>query len=97
MTEISTRSELEAEVAELAAEHAPRRFALCWADAEEDDGGVRSWGLQFRDGGAVVCAASGGSFGTFEDAEAARRLFSRVGPVTLVWLDPPSGPGRPRE
>ncbi len=84
-------------MAELAAEEAPRRFALCWADAEEDDGGALYWGLRFRDGGAVVCAASGGSFGTFGDAEAARRLFSRVEPVTLVWLDPPSGPDAPRK
>src|SRR3954467_14449977 len=89
MTKISTFPDLEQEVAELAAEVAPRRFALCWIDAEQDDGGVVCWGLQLLDGHAMVWAESGGWCGRFEDAEAARRVFSRARRVPLVWLDAP--------
>lgn len=89
MTRISTFTALEQEVAELAAEEAPRRFALCWVDAEQDDGGVLCWGLQLRRGDAMVYRDSGGWFGQFEDAETARRVFSRTRTVTLVWLDAP--------
>jgi hypothetical protein len=98
MTTISPMTALEAEVAELATEYAPRRFALCWVDAEQDDGGILYWGLQFRDGGATLIDDSGRRLGDFESAESARRLFSRTGAVTLVWLDPPDAPteGVPR-
>lgn len=95
MTEISTLAGLEREAAELAAEEAPRRFALCWIDADEEDGGILYWGLEFRDGDAVVCGGSGRSFGIFQGAEAARRRFSRVRTVTLVWLDGPPEPEAP--
>ncbi|MCO6011648.1 hypothetical protein NE236_42535 [Actinoallomurus purpureus] len=89
MTTISPFTDLEKEAAELAAEYAPRRFALCWVDPEQDDGGVLYWGLQLRDGHAMVCRESKGWLGEFENAEAARRVFSRTRTVTLVWLDPP--------
>lgn len=95
MTEISTLAGLEREAAELAAEEAPRRFALCWIDAEEADGGILYWGLAFRDHHAVVCGDSGRSFGIFPSAEAARRRFSRARTVTLVWLDAPGETGSP--
>lgn len=95
MTEISTLAGLEREAAELAAEQAPRRFALCWIDVDEEDGGVLYWGLEFRDGDAVVCGDSGRSFGIFQGAEAARRRFSRARTVTLVWLDGPRRPDAP--
>ncbi|GAA4616859.1 hypothetical protein GCM10023195_75070 [Actinoallomurus liliacearum] len=89
MTKISTSTGLEQEVAELATEEAPRRFALCWVDAEQDDGGVLCWGIQLRHGDALVCRGSGGWFGQFEDAETARRVFARTRTVTLVWIDAP--------
>ena len=91
MTKISAFTSLEQEAAELAAEYAPRRFALCWIDAEQDDGGVLCWGLQLRSGDALVYRESGGWFGQFDDAEAAQRLFSRTRTVTLVWLDDSGG------
>ncbi|WP_460351569.1 hypothetical protein [Actinoallomurus acanthiterrae] len=89
MTKISTFTDLEQEAAELAAEYAPRPFALCWIDADQDDGGVLCWGLQLRDGHALVCAESGDWRGRFDDAETARRVLSRTRTVTLVWLDAP--------
>lgn len=89
MTTNAAFTDLEKESAELAAEEAPRRFALCWIDAEHDDGGILYWGLEFRDGDALVCRDSGRSFGMFESAEAARRRFSRTRTVTLIWLDAP--------
>ncbi|MCO5967322.1 hypothetical protein [Actinoallomurus soli] len=89
MTKISTFTDLQQEVAELVAEEAPRRFAICWIDVEEDDGGVLCWGLQFRGGDALVHRDDGGWFGRFESAEVARRMLSRTGTVTLVWLDGP--------
>lgn len=92
MTKISTFTDLEKEAAEIAAEYAPRRFALCWIDSEQDDGGVLCWGLQLPDGPALVVRDSGGWSGRFRDAETARRVFSRTRrTVTLVWLDAPEG------
>lgn len=89
MTKISTFTDLQQEVAELVAEEAPRRFAICWIDTEEDDGGVLCWGLEFRRGGALVHRDGGGWSGRFESAEVARRMLSRARTVTLVWLDAP--------
>jgi hypothetical protein len=87
MTRISTFTALQQEVAELAAEEAPRRFAICWVDVEEDDGGVLCWGLQFRDGEALVHHDDGAWSGRFESAEVARRMLARTRTVTLVWID----------
>jgi hypothetical protein len=44
-----TEESLLAEMADLSAEEAPRRFALCTVDVEEDDGAVLGWGLALAD------------------------------------------------
>ncbi|TDC47811.1 hypothetical protein E1281_25685 [Actinomadura sp. KC345] len=88
MNDISAAELLRIEVTELAAELAPRRFALCWIDAEEDDGGVLGWGFQIDDDLAVVCGTSdGGVLARCSSAEQAGRLLSRSQEVTVVWLD----------
>jgi hypothetical protein len=88
MNNVSAAGVLRTEVIELAAEQAPRRFALGWIDTEADDGGILAWGLQTGEDESVVFSASGARvLGRFSSAEQARRLFSRSGEVVLVWLD----------
>ncbi|MEU5990160.1 hypothetical protein ABZ806_14415 [Spirillospora sp. NPDC047418] len=85
---ISALEALRAEVAELAAEHAPRLFALCWTDAEADDGGILGWGLEVREGHVIVCGDSGSRIlGRCSSADQARRSFGRSRSVEVVWLD----------
>ncbi|MFD0856865.1 hypothetical protein ACFQ07_31825 [Actinomadura adrarensis] len=87
MTTIFTPERLRREMTELVFEHSPRRFALCWLDFEEDDGGVLAWGLEFESGRAVVCGESGTHLGCFSSAEHARLLHARRREVMLVWND----------
>lgn len=80
---------LYTEMAELVHEFAPRRFSLCWIDAEEDDGEVIYWGLQLPDGITVLTGESGHGLGVFSSAEAAQRLLGRRHPLELIWIDSP--------
>jgi hypothetical protein len=81
---------LLAELAELAAEAAPRRFAICLLDPERDDGVVLGWGLALE-GQAVayvpaedcgrpclICARSPAQL---------PRMLRCTGDVRLVWID----------
>lgn len=82
---------LHDELAELAAECAPRRFALCWLDAEDQDGGVLAWGLAFPNGAAVAIGDGGDPVvGRFVSAESACRFLGRGEDAVLVWLDAPT-------
>jgi hypothetical protein len=84
-----THSALRDELGELVIECAPRRFAVCWLDPVEDDGGVLAWGLALAGGKAVVIDGDGGMRGAFRSAESARRFVGRGrGDLVLVWLDP---------
>jgi hypothetical protein len=85
-----TEEEFAAELLEMCVDTAPRRFALC-AVEECEDGEVIGWGLALA-GSAVVCSPSGHGLGGFRSAESAHRLFSRLGPVRLVWVDPAPDP-----
>ncbi|GAA1820464.1 hypothetical protein [Actinomadura chokoriensis] len=88
MNSISALEALRAEVSELAAEHAPRLFALCWLDAAADDGGILGWGLAVHEGHVIACGGSGGRIlGRCSSADQARRLFGRSRSVEVVWLD----------
>lgn len=87
---------LLAELAELAAETAPRRFALCALDVRGDDGAVIGWGLAF-DAEVIAYLSCGGRAGSVVRARTAimaRRLVARLGDVRLIWLDeaPPDVP-----
>jgi len=88
---IRTQAALRDELAELAAEYAPRRFALCWLDAKDKDGGVLAWGLAFPSGEVAVTGDDDlRVLGVFASAERARDLLGRGGELILVWLDEPS-------
>lgn len=96
MNSISALEALRAEVAELAAEHAPRLFALCWIDAEADDGGILGWGLEVHEGHVIVCGGSGSRIlGRCSSADQARKLFGRSRSVEVVWLDGRKGGSLP--
>jgi hypothetical protein len=81
------------EVAELAAENAPRRFALCWLDEDEQDGGVCLWGMELPFDRAIVVGEDGHPLGVFSSAEAARKSFGRGRELVLIWLDEPATSG----
>ncbi|MFI0357354.1 hypothetical protein [Actinomadura sp. 9N407] len=87
MTTIFASGRLCEEATELAFEYAPRRFALCWVDFDEDDGGILCWGLQLATDTATICSESGRTLGRFSSAEDARRFFARKEEVLLIWLD----------
>ncbi|NKZ06840.1 hypothetical protein [Actinomadura latina] len=96
MNNISAVEALRAEVTDLAAEHAPRLFALCWIDAEADNGGILGWGLEVDEGHVVVCGDSGSRIlGHCSSADQARRLFGRSRSVEVVWLDGRDGAAIP--
>ncbi|WP_252778947.1 hypothetical protein [Actinoallomurus rhizosphaericola] len=84
--------DLLAELAELSAETAPRRFALGLLDVQCDDGVVVGWGLDFGDEAIVYAPTDGAGQRLFrtETADRARRLLARRADVRLIWLDPPA-------
>ena len=93
MTNISPReTALREELAELVAEYAPQRFALCWTDWVADDGGVAYWGLRFPGGRTVLVGDSGRDVGFFSSTDNARRIVGRRHPLELIWLDSPCSP-----
>ncbi|MCO6008769.1 hypothetical protein NE236_27720 [Actinoallomurus purpureus] len=82
---------LLAELVELSAETAPRRFALGLLDIQHDDGAVVGWGLDFGDE-AIAYLPVDDSFQRFlrtGSADHARRLLARRDDVRLIWLDEP--------
>ena len=86
-----TLAALRDELTELVTECAPRRFALCWLDPDEEDGGVLAWGLDLPSGEVVVMGDNDKLHGTFRSAESARKLLGRHrGDLVLLWLDEPA-------
>jgi hypothetical protein len=81
---------LLAELTELSAEAAPRRFAICLLDTDRDDGVVLGWGLALDDqaiayvpaeGCGQPCLVCSGS------AEQLPKLLCRSGDARLIWID----------
>jgi hypothetical protein len=68
---------------------APRRFALCAEEPDEDGWHeVVGWGLEFEDDAVVYLRGPAGersAHGVFGSADRARAHFSRVAPVHVVW------------
>jgi hypothetical protein len=79
---------LWAEIAELSAEQAPRRFSVCEIDVDADDGAVLAWGFVFPDG-AMLCTPDGTPRGVLRSAESTWKLFRRGAERRLIWIDPP--------
>ena len=81
----------EAEFAELVRglvlDTAPRLFALVEEVGEREDGWVYAWGMAFEDRVCLV-KEGGGSFAVHPSAEIARRRWSRVRKLRLVWCGP---------
>jgi hypothetical protein len=81
---------LLAELRDLSAESAPRRFALCVLDVERDDGVVLGWGLA-DDHEAIAylpredCSTPG--FLSAGSATRIPRMLRRTGDVRLIWID----------
>lgn len=82
-----------AELGELAAVHAPRRFALVVVRADPRDGWAFGWGVDFTDQAVLTVPPSDETAEDwitrrFADAEAARRDYARFGDIRLYWVDP---------
>jgi hypothetical protein len=90
MPEGNVEERLLKELAELAAESAPRRFALCLLDADHDDGVVLGWGLALDDQAIAYVPADGRRPPSLLCAGSLARLpklVRRDGDVRLVWID----------
>ena len=92
--------QLIAELTELSAESAPRRFAICLLDVDHEDGVVLGWGLAVDDQAVTYVPADGrGPSGLLCASSLARlpRLVRRDGDVRLIWIDAetPETPGTP--
>ena len=85
---LGTEEEFMAMLAELAADYAPARFALCAEEPVRVDGEVIAWGIDLGDRAYVYPIDSSAHF-LCGSAERARSLFGRLGPVHLVWVDQP--------
>jgi hypothetical protein len=89
--------ELAAELAELAAETAPSRFALCLVDDEQLDAAVIGWGLALINGMLVYLSciqdsSTGRTVRTFSSVEQMRRRLCRDADISLLWIDPEPPP-----
>jgi hypothetical protein len=81
------------EMAELCAEFAPRRLALCALAPELDDGAVVGWGMAFDDRVFVYLPElAGGRRGlaSFSSVERAMAHLGRYAGLRLIWIDPAS-------
>ena len=81
-----TEEDLLAEMADLSAEEAPRRFALCTVDVEQDDGVV----LALPDEAiAYMYGETDVSMSILRATAATRfpRMLRRAGNVRLIWVD----------
>lgn len=68
----------------------PARFAICEETESSEDSRVLGWGLAFDDE-AVVVPTNGGLPNPFSGIKGALRLYGKLRPVRLVWVDPPDG------
>ena len=81
------RAEFDEEMAAMAAEEAPRLFAVVQEQGEREDGWIAAWGMAFDDHVEVV---DDGGLISFGSAERVRWLFGLRQGVTahLVWVGP---------
>ncbi|WP_017600214.1 hypothetical protein [Nocardiopsis lucentensis] len=85
--------DLRSEADALAAEQAPRRFAVLALDYAEQDGVILAWGLCFGDGRVVLTGETAPIRGTFGSLDSALRLFRHGEDTTYVtWVDPEPDP-----
>ncbi|WP_116245186.1 hypothetical protein [Nocardiopsis sp. FIRDI 009] len=88
-----THDDLRSEADALAAEQAPRRFAILALDHDEQDGVILAWGPRFGDGRVVLTGETAPIRGTFGSLDSALRLFRYGGDTTYVtWIDPAPEP-----
>jgi hypothetical protein len=97
--QLGTPEDLATELADLAAEHAPSRFALCVVDGERLDAAIIGWGLALIDGVLVYLpqtghSGSGHTIRTFASIEQMRRRLCRTDNICLIWIDPEPAPMR---
>ncbi|RKS09817.1 hypothetical protein DFP74_5562 [Nocardiopsis sp. Huas11] len=84
-----TPAALRAEADLLAAEEAPRRFAVCAMDYDESDAVVLAWGQAFRDGRVTLIGDAMPVQGSFASVRSALRVCRAPGvPLHLAWVDP---------
>lgn len=83
-------TELAAEIGQMVASQAPRRFALCAeiGDCVADSMTI-AWGMAFDNKADVISVGPHGVRGVFNSAESARRMFSLHDKIRirLVWVD----------
>ncbi|MGW8528407.1 MULTISPECIES: hypothetical protein [Nocardiopsidaceae] len=80
---------LRAEAELMAAEAAPRRFAVCAMDYDESDAVVLAWGQAFRDGRVTLVGDAVPVRGTFSSVRSALRVCRALGaPLHVAWVDP---------
>ncbi|MFD6097751.1 hypothetical protein ACFVWN_03690 [Nocardiopsis flavescens] len=81
--------ELRAEADALAAEEAPRRFAVFALDEAEQDGVILAWGQHFSDGRVVLTGDAAPVHGRFASLRTALRVCRPGGAsVHVSWVDP---------
>jgi hypothetical protein len=83
-----TPEELRAEADAMAAERAPRRFAVFALDEVEQDGVILAWGQHFDDGRVVLTGDTAPVHGRFSSLRTALRAC-RCGATTVhvSWVD----------
>jgi hypothetical protein len=87
---VATENGLLAELAELSAEAAPRRFAICRLDTERDDGVVLGWGLALEDQAVAYVPAEGCGRPCLVSCGSPARLPDLLcpsGDIRLIWID----------
>ncbi|MFI6757898.1 hypothetical protein ACIBF5_01960 [Micromonospora sp. NPDC050417] len=87
---LGTPEEFHQLMTDLAADHAPRRFAIYEEYGDRVDGRIYAWGLAFED--HAWLGADDRSFtGRFANAQNAVRILARTGrQLRLTWIDQPS-------
>jgi hypothetical protein len=94
-TFLGTETELMTQLAEMSAEHAPRRFSLCLVDREvDDDAAVVGWGMAFADGAVAYLPGDPEMGGRrrvmyVPTADRARHRLSRLADVRPIRIDDP--------
>jgi len=82
--------ELQAEMAQLAADFAPRRFAIFEVAADRLDASVFAWGLAWPDR-VVICDDDGFRARRFATVDGALRASGQSDRLHLIWIDEAAG------
>ncbi|MFK3982020.1 hypothetical protein ACI2K4_16790 [Micromonospora sp. NPDC050397] len=87
---LGTPEEFHQLMTELAADYAPRRFAICEEYGDRVDGRVYAWGVAFEEH-AWLQTDDDSFTGRFANAPSAARMLGRTGRrLRLIWIDRPS-------